>query len=283
MLALALARDIADLGAPDYTRADLESEWDAEAITLADDARIAVRDDGTLVGYAILRRSEALVIVAPDAVGQGIGGTLLAWSEQREREVGRTRHRRSVGATDTGGQALLGAAGYVWVRSFWRMSRSLRAPVAPAAVPAGIRLRALEPERDGAAVHALDERSFAGAPDFTPHTAAQFNHEHLQAADLAPELSLVAEEDGTMAAFLLSHRRTPENSGYVDILAVSPEQQGRGLGQALLVTAFAGYLRAGLGVAELAVASDNPRALRLYERVGMAPSFQIDSFERDAR
>ena len=28
--------------------------------------------------------------------------------------------------------------------------------------------------------------------------------------------------------------------------------------------------------------SDNPRALRLYARVGMAPRFQIDSFVRDA-
>jgi len=282
VLALALARDIADFGAPDYTRSDLESEWDAESITLTDDARIGVRDDGTLAGYAILRRSEALVIVDPGTVDEGVGRALLQWSERRERELGRTHHRRAVAATDTRGQALLRDAGYVLARSFWRLSRPLHAPVGPAVIPAGISLRALDTERDGAAVHALDERSFAGSPDFTPHTAAEFSYEHLQAADLAPELSLVAEQHGVMVAFLLSHRRVQENAGYVDILAVSPEQRGRGLGQALLATAFAGYRTDGLELAELGVASDNPRALRLYARVGMAPRFQIDSFVRDA-
>ncbi len=106
-------------------------------------------------------------------------------------------------------------------------------------------------------------------------------------------LSLVAEvtSDGEgeggpedqPAGFLLSHRWPHEDAGYVGLLAVGPEHRHRGLGRAMLTTAFAGYAAAGLGAAELGVASDNPRALALYEQVGMAPRFQIDSYERDAR
>jgi hypothetical protein len=68
-----------------------------------------VRDDGTIAGYAILRRSEALVIVDPDTVDAEVGRTLLEWSERRERELGRSRHRRPVAATDMRGRALSSA------------------------------------------------------------------------------------------------------------------------------------------------------------------------------
>jgi ribosomal protein S18 acetylase RimI-like enzyme len=61
---------------------------------------------------------------------------------------------------------------------------------------------------------------------------------------------------------------------------VHPEHRGRGLGAALLLDAFARFAAAGLTEAQLGVASDNPRALRLYERVGMYPRFQVDVYER---
>lgn len=302
VLELVVARDVADLGAPDYSLADLESDWASGAVRLADDARV-VQDGEAIVGYAIMRHSDALIIVHPDAVGQGIGSELLAWSQTRELELGRTRHRRSAAASDQAGGRLLTAAGYTKLRSYWRMRLVLEAPATPAPVPDGLSLRALDLPADAAAVHELDERSFAAVPDFTPHTFEAFREEHLAIHDLDPGLSLVAEvtshgdgdgdgdgdgegkgrPEGEPAGFLLSHRRPHEDTGYVALLAVGPERRHRGLGRALLTTAFAGYAAAGLGAAELGVASDNPRALALYEQAGMTPRFQIDSYERDAR
>jgi len=292
VLELIVARDVADLGAPDYTLADLESDWASSAVRLADDTRV-VQDGEAMVGYAIVRRSEALVIVHPDAVGQGIGSALLAWSQIREVELGRTRHRRIAAATDQAGGRLLTAAGYTRARSNWRMRLVLEDPPTPAPVPDGIGLRALDLAADAVAVHELGERSFAAVPDFTPHTFAAFREEHLAVHDLDAGLSFVAEvrsdgdghgrPRGEAAGFLLSHRWPHEDAGYVGLIAVGPEHRHRGLGRALLTTAFAGYAAAGLAAAELGVASDNPRALALYEQLGMTPRFRIDSYERDAR
>jgi ribosomal protein S18 acetylase RimI-like enzyme len=63
---------------------------------------------------------------------------------------------------------------------------------------------------------------------------------------------------------------------------VHPDEQRRGLATALLLNAVAAMRAAGLRAAQLGVASDNPRALRLYERAGMTQKFQVDTLERPA-
>lgn len=45
-------------------------------------------------------------------------------------------------------------------------------------------------------------------------------------------------------------------------------------------TAFERFAAAGLREAHVGVASDNPNALRLYERCGMTERFRIDAYER---
>ncbi|MEO8969602.1 MAG: GNAT family N-acetyltransferase [Solirubrobacteraceae bacterium] len=283
VLELVVARDIADLGAPDYTSADLESDWGSSAVRLNNDTRV-IQDGEAIVGYAIMRPDEALVIVHPDAVGQGIGSELLAWSETRELEMGRAAHRRSAAAADPAGGRLLTGAGYTKVRSYWRMRLVLDGPVPVTALPAGITLRELDLDGDAIAIHELDQRSFAAVADYAPHTFEAFREEHLAAHDVDSGLSLVAAADGVdaPAGFLIAHRWTAEQTGYVGLLGVDPDHRSWGLGRALLARAFAGFAAAGLGIAELGVASDNPRALALYEDVGMTARFQIDSYERDA-
>jgi mycothiol synthase len=66
----------------------------------------------------------------------------------------------------------------------------------------------------------------------------------------------------------------------VDILAVHPDYQRRGLGSSLLRAAFHGFAAAGLREAALGVASDNPRALGLYEGVGMKARHRSDTYAR---
>jgi SAM-dependent methyltransferase len=68
--------------------------------------------------------------------------------------------------------------------------------------------------------------------------------------------------------------------GFVDLLAVAPEHQRQGIGTVLLQTAFAALAAAGLRHAQLMVASDNPRAIRVYERAGMEVQRQFDIYER---
>jgi len=280
VLALLVARDIADLGTPDHTLEDLLDDWREAEFSLTADALVVELDDTRIAGYGAVRRTGTLAVVAPELEGRGIGARVLQWAEQREREHGRARHRQWIPAKNLRAQAMLRAAGYLPQRSCWRMVRPLGHFAQATAIPVGFALRPLDVDHDAPGLHALDAASFAGNPGYEPESLAAFCDEHLDAHDLDPELSCVAQEGDTIAGFLLARRRQDEAVGYIDLLAVRPDRRRRGLGTSLLETAFARFAAAGLREGGLDVDSDNPRALRLYERAGMRPRFQLDTYER---
>lgn len=279
VLAVLHARDIADLGAPDDTFDDLLDEWKGSEFDLSADARV-IEQDGRIVAYAVVRRPGTLAVVEPESEGRGIGARLLRWTEHREHEQGRRRHRQWVASSNDRARALLVSAGYERSRSYWRMTIRLEDIGERGGPPAGAQLRTLDVERDAEALFVLDAASFAAVPGTEPESFQAFREEHLSAHDLEPALSCVAEVDGTIAGFLLARRRPNDAVGFVDILAVHPDRQRRGLGTALLREAFVRFSAAGLEEAELGVASDNPGAVRLYEGLGMRPRFQFDTYER---
>jgi mycothiol synthase len=269
-----VARHVADFGVPDYTLDDLRDEWSLGELDLERDVVVVEDDDGALIGYAIVRSLGAMVVVPPAHEGRGIGTQLLEWAHARGPR------RQWIGARNAAGQALLARAGYERARHYWRMRRPLDAPV-PAPPDAGTALRALDPAADAEPVYALKEAAFATTADYWPESFDAFRQSHLEAHDLAPELSVLAERDGAPVGFLLA-RRWDDGTGWVDLLGVEPDQRGRRIGEALLLSAFAAFRAAGLRSAQLGVASDNPRALRLYERVGMTQAFRVDVFEHKA-
>lgn len=280
VLAVFAAREMADIGAPIHRLEDLREEWQGTELDLEDDARVVEADAGRIVAYAAVRRHGTLAVVAPQHEGRGIGARLLEWAEGRERAHGHPRYRQWVAATNASARELLTRAGYAKARSYWRLSRPLEGIGAPAPPPAGLHLRSVEVERDAPSLHTLDAASFAGAPDYSPESLEMFREEHLEAHDFDAGLSVVAEREGRIVACLLARRRDEEGVGFVAILAVDPEHQRRGIGTALLQSAFARFAVAGLREAMLMVASDNPQALRVYERVGMIVQLQFDIYER---
>jgi mycothiol synthase len=280
VLAVFVARELADLGAPIHRLEDLREEWQGSELKLEDDAQVVEAGAGRIVAYAEVRRHGTLAVVAPEYEGRGIGARLLEWAEGRERAHRHPLYRQWVAATNASARALLTGAGYAKARSYWRLVLPLEGVGAPPPPPAGLHLRSVDVERDGARLHALDGASFAGAPDYSAESFEQFREEHLEAHDFDAGLSLVAEREGRIVAFLLTRRRDEEAVGFVAILAVDPEYQRRGIGTVLLRQAFAGFAVVGLREAMLMVASDNPRALRVYERVGMIVQLQFDIYER---
>ncbi len=277
--AVVVARDIADLGAPDFTIDDLRDEWGARDFDLKRDAAL-VQVGPEVVGYAIVRRPGSLVVVSPTYERRGVGALLLDWTERREREWGRDRHRQWIASTNLRGREFLLAAGYARIRSYSRMTIELRSGMAAAPPPAGHSFRHVDPDRDHERLHALSAASFVVNPDFHPEPLDAFREEHLEAHDFVAALSIVAHAGDRITGFLLSRNFTVENAGFVDLLAVAPEYQRRGLATAMLLTAFAQYAAAGLTSAQLGVASDNPRALALYTHVGMREQFRFDTYER---
>jgi mycothiol synthase len=280
VLEVLVARDIADIGVPDYVLEDLLDEWRASELDLTADSRV-VELDGRIVAYAQVRGPGTLVAVAPRYEGRGIGARLLDWVEARERELGRSQHRQWIASGNERGETLLRAAGYALARSYWRMALRLEELCDyPDTAPAGLRLRSLDVDRDATTLHALDAASFATAPDYHSESLEAFRKEHLDAHDLDPELSRVAELGGQIAGFLLARHWIEAPVGFVDILAVHPDHQHIGIGTTLLVEAFRRFRAAGLREAQLGVASSNPRALRVYEKLGMTSRFRYDTYER---
>src|SRR5947209_7379855 len=280
VLAVFEARDIADLGEVEQTLEELRDEWRSSDLDLERGARVVEDAEGRIVAYAAVRRPGTLVVVAPDAEGRGIGSRLLEWAEWRDRERGRDVHRQWVAGANATARALLTRAGYRRARSYSRMARSLEGVSAPPDPPAGFRLRAIDPARDAAALHAVDAASFAPSPDYTPESLSEFTEEHFGAHDFDHTLSRAVTDGEEIVGFLIAGRRPEEGVGWVHILAVAPEHQNRGLGTAMLQSAFAAFAEAGLREVRLGVASYNPRALHVYARLGMTERFRFDVYER---
>ena len=60
-----------------------------------------------------------------------------------------------------------------------------------------------------------------------------------------------------------------DGTGWASQVAVARDQQGRGIGSALLTEAFRRRLSAGATQIGLGVSAANPDALRLYQRLGL--------------
>jgi ribosomal-protein-alanine N-acetyltransferase len=110
----------------------------------------------------------------------------------------------------------------------------------------------------------LDRQAF-GAPRPMSLEAAR---ERLASATLFQVL--VSEADGRLAGFL-SLLRWPQATGAVDDIAVRPDLQRRGLGEAMMRWALAWFRQEGMRRAWLDVLLDNAPALSLYKKLGFTP------------
>jgi mycothiol synthase len=286
VLELIVARDVADLGRPDYTLEDVKADWAAPGVELARDAWLVEDGDtqrtsssgtGGLLGYALLDdRGAAMVTVPPANEGRGIGTALREAAEARAAERGEALVRQYLPTTNEAARAHLLDAGYWPAYSYFRMRMDLGdAPEPPADVP----VRAFSRGADDAPVHALVEEAMAGVPGNEPRSLESWQAAKVDKEGWDPSLWLLHEDAGGLAGVVLCER-WEEGVGYVDYLAVAARSRGRGLGRALLLHGFAALREAGLGVAELSVQGENASATRLYESVGMRPVWTIERWEK---
>jgi mycothiol synthase len=278
VLRVLAARDVLDLGGAGLIRPLLADQWRIGGFDPAADAVVA-EAEGRVVGYGALFTPGALAFVDPDHERQGIGSALLSWVEARAVARGRETHRQPVAESNASAHELLADAGYRRIRTVVKMVLALGAPRNTPAPPAGISLDVLDVDRDARALHAADRAAFADNPEYEPESYPAFYDAHLGAPELDPALSRVARRGDAVAGFALCKRPAP-GIGYVDLLAVEKHERGHGLGTLLLRSAFAAFTDAGLSEACLDVASDNRRALRIYERAGMTPGDRLEVFEK---
>ena len=273
VLQVIVARDVADLGVPDFTLEDVRADWATPGLELEHDVRVA-DVGGEIRGYAILLGDDAVVVVHPDAEGAGTGTVLRRWAEARASERGTSVLRQFAYGANDGARRLLREAGYEPVQHYFR----LRADLSEVPPPAEVELRAFEPG-DEQAVHRLIEDAFAEIEGNTPTTLEEWRAKGTAKQGHDPRLWLVAEDEQGIAGAALGERWEAA-TGYVAELGVAARARGRGLGRALLLGLFAAFRRAGLTHAELSVHGRNRGALALYESVGMRSTWEAERWEK---
>jgi mycothiol synthase len=274
VLQVIVARDVADLGVPDFTLDDLEADWATPGLTLEHDVRVAADTGGAIRGYAILLGDDAVVVVHPEAEGEGTGTVLRRWAEARAGERGTAVLRQFAYGANDGARRHLREAGYARAQHYFR----LRADLSQVPPPAGIPLRTFEPG-DEEAVHRLVQDAFAEIEGNTPQTLEQWRAKGTGKAGHDPTLWLVTDDEEGPAGAALGER-WEETAGYVAELAVAARARGRGLGRGLLLGLFDAFRRAGLRYAELSVHGRNRGALALYESVGMRTTWEAERWEK---
>jgi mycothiol synthase len=291
VLALVAAADLAAIGETDWTEKALRDEW--RELDLAHDAWV-VDVDGRVAAYATFddRGGGRLIAegaVHPELRGRGLGSKLLDVTEEHAR--GRIE-RQPAGArvylqnaTLVGDECtpnLFGRRGYAPAQYQFRMLAELDAPPEVPAV-SGVEIRLFREPAERRALYAVVEEAFAaGRPDFHRRTFEEWEPRVLERG-FDPTLVWVAEAAGEIVGANISGWKLNGDWGWVGTLGVLPRHRGRGIGDALLRTAFAEFWRRGERRVALGVDAESEAATRLYERAGMRVLYTIVLYEKELR
>jgi GNAT superfamily N-acetyltransferase len=260
------ASEEATQGVVDVTAEDVRSDWERPSFDLSSDA-VVVTDSGRIVAYAEVFSGRAWVHIHPVHCGRGIGAAVLRWTESRARELGSDKVGQTVPDPNALAADLLSSKGYRVRWETWVFQKELGAEPGEPRLPDRTTLRAFDEERDARATYELIDTAFSDWPDRDPG----FGFEDWVASlvrrdDFDPALTFLAEDDGVLVGVALCMVYGDE--GWVHQLAVKRSHRGRGLGGALLQTAFREFHRRGLKTAGLSTES-RTGARGVYEHVGM--------------
>ena len=214
-------------------------------------------------GFALAHAGGVDLVVAPDARGQGLGGTLAAHAFAGDAAVTAWSHGDHPAAA-----RLAARHGLDRARELWVMRRHASAPLPEAPAPDGIEVRSYRPE-DADEVVRVNAAAFAHHPEQGAMDAAELAER--MAEDWFDPAGLLVADGGAHGDGLLGFHWTKRHSaglGEVYVVGIDPAAQGRGLGRVLTVAGLAHLAGAGVEEVLLYVESDNAAGRRLYEGLG---------------
>jgi ribosomal protein S18 acetylase RimI-like enzyme len=275
VLRVLLARDVEDIGYPDFTLEDLRADWATPGLDFARDAWVVEDGGGQIVASGLLLGDDALIYVHPEACGRGLGTVLREVAEERGRDRGTAMLRQFVPIANEPAAALLLEAGWWPAQHYLRMRMALGDGIPPAEQT----MRAFERDQDELPVHALVDAAFSEIEGYVSEPLEVWSRQRIEKPGWDAGLWLVLEDDEGVVGAALGER-WEGGVGYVAQLAVASRARGRGYGRALLVGLFGAFREAGLRTAELSVHGANRGAARLYEAVGMEPVWEAQRWEK---
>jgi len=291
VLALLRATDAAVAGDSDWTLTDLRAEW--AQLDLSRDAWL-VELEGRLAGYASLQarggRLGSEGYVHPEQHLRGVGSELLRLVEARARaeepsvpSSERVYLQNATLNTDAETEQFYRDRGFEQVRGFWGMTIDLdEEPEVPEVL--GIAIRPYDHPAEARAFHTAHGDGFASHWEYRPMPWAEWEEKRFGRDTFDPTLWWVAVDGGEIAGTSICEVKRDPDQGWVGALAVRPAYRRRGIGGALLKTAFAEFFRRGHRRVGLGVDAESPTgATRLYERAGMRVLWQAVVWEKELR
>lgn len=250
--------------------------------------------DGRLVAAAAVHFREdsgvgrAVMVghVRPDFRNRGIGTDLIRWSGDTAAVLlADVPIKRRVFQVDTesmtdAADRLYHANGYQQAEASLVMRRDLRHPIPRHSLPDGAILVPWT-QRSAEQFSRAYGPAFVDRPGFPGWSAREWIN-RATANDLVPEWSLLARADDRALGFVigcLDHSTSPP-SGFIWQIGVVAGERKRGIGSALLVASMRRMQAADSPTAQLTVHTDNPNAIRVYERLGFEIAGRRARYER---
>ncbi len=257
-------------------------------LELDKDYRVAVDEEGRLIGYADLGAHPDpkywLDLRVPMSESDETRDALIHWGEERARERASGRDgaliRGFAWAQDVPEKAALERDGYELIRHSYRMRIDFDDDPPEPEWPEGVTVRGAT-EADLETAHETQMETFADSWEHADEPFGEWSHWMVE-DELDLSLWFVAEEDGEVAGIALTKPHDTEGGlGWVRVLGVRRPWRRKGLGRALLLHAFHVYRRRGFHGVGLGVDAESlTGANRLYENAGMRVVRQSDIYEK---
>ena len=271
-----------------------ESDLAAHATTLPVDSFAVLDKAGDLVAYAWItfddgmsheRRAFLDGLVHPDHHGRGLGRFLIAWMEDRARQVWSAGPDERpcvlrldfLGHRESGAIALFEQLGYRFAMAEEEMRRDLRQPLPDLVLAPGFRLEPWTPET-ASVFYQVYVDAFSTRPGFPNWSEQTWRTAFTTDPSFRPDLTMLLWIGEEPAGYVLCDVDGEE--GWIPQIGVRPAWRKQGLAAALLSEAMRRFRDAGLPVAVLHVNVNNPEAASVYRRLGFTVSSRYTSYRK---
>ncbi len=256
-----------DLGKVEIEAADIVADWQRPSFDVGSQT-IGVFDGETMVGYGeITGHDRGDAAVHPSYRRRGLGTTIAAWMQNCARGRGSTVLGTPV-PEGSPGDRLLEKLGYRVRWTSWVLALPEGREIQNRTLPEGYTIREAKSDEYPALQDVIEDaflewsvREREPYDDFLATTIHRPGFEPWN-------FRVVADASGQIVGTALVMSGDPAIEAFIDRLAVRRDQRHQGLGQALLVDAFARAREHGATRSALSTDS-RTGALSLYQKVGM--------------
>lgn len=292
------------LGVPGMSLERITNEYQSPGFDPEQSVTLIENQEGALVALVEVWDESDIPVtpyiwmtVDPDYKDQGLEGYLLAWAEERAKQVFervdpalRIAMRCHIYSMMESSRQALRKAGFKEIRHGFRMRIEMEEmPPAPT-WPEGIQLKPYDPETDARSAYETDDEAFQDHFGYVKEDPEEgfkrFMHHFTGDDSYDPGLWFLAVEGEEIVAVCICRRYGSEDptTGYISSLGVRRPWRRRGIAQALLQHSFREFFQRGKHIVDLGVDAESlTGATDLYKKVGMVVHQRYDLYEKVLR